>query len=119
VKKEKVQKIKDSILRDPLMYAIIKAYTFDCYNNHALFSEYFTINTKNSVSRKIGVILQEINNIKNLRMQIASNIGHDEADLIARRIDLMNERIENTFHELPNLEFFENLDLTAQPDVFF
>jgi hypothetical protein len=52
-------------------------------------------------------------------MQIASNLGHDEADLIARRIDLMNERIENTFRELPNLGFFENLDLTTQPDVFF
>jgi hypothetical protein len=83
VKKEKIQKIKDSILKDPLLYAVIKAYTIDCYNNHALFTEYFTINTKTSVSRKIGVILQEINNIKNLRMQIASNIGHDEVDLIA------------------------------------
>ncbi len=59
VKKEKVQKIKDSILRDPLLYAVIKAYTIDCYNNHALFTEYFTINTKTSVEKNRGYFARD------------------------------------------------------------
>ncbi len=101
------------------MFATLRASTIDCYNNHASLNDFFTVNTRNSVSRKIGVILQEIANIKNLRMQIANNNGCEEIELLTRRINLMQERIENTFRELPTLQFFENLDLTAQPDIFF
>jgi exonuclease III len=117
--KNKVQKIKDTILKDQLLFAVIKAHTIDCYNNHAMLNDFFTINTRTSVSRKIGVILQEINNIKNLRMQIANNNGLEDAEFIEQRINLMEEKIENLFLQIPNLEFFENLDLTAQPDIFF
>jgi hypothetical protein len=117
--KNKVQKIKDTILKDQLLFAVIKAHTIDCYNNHAMLNDFFTINTRTSVSRKIGVILQEINNIKNLRMHIANNNGLEDAEFIERRINLIEERIENLFLQIPNLEFFENLDLTAQPDIFF
>jgi exonuclease III len=115
----KPQKIKDTVVGDPLLFATLRASTIDCYNNHASLNEFFTLNTRNSVSRKIGVILQEIANIKNLRMQIANNNGREEAELLTRRINLMQERIDNIFRELPTLQFFENLDLTAQPDTFF
>jgi len=31
----------------------------------------------------------------------------------------MENRIQNLFLETPNLEFFENLELTSRPDIFF
>jgi len=65
-RKKQGQKIKDTILRDPLLELTMKAYTFDCYNNHAVFSETYTPLSKSSISRKIGTILNEVKNIQKL-----------------------------------------------------
>ena len=97
----------------------MKAYTFDCYNNHALFSETFTAVSKDSIARKIGIILSEVQNIQNAKFELASGTVNGDEELILNRIDLMETRILNLFRELPSLEYFENLILEPSHDVFF
>ncbi len=40
------QTIKDTILKDPLLEVTMRAHAFDCYNNHAMFSETYTPKSK-------------------------------------------------------------------------
>jgi hypothetical protein len=117
-RKKQGQKIKDTILRDPLLELTMKAYTFDCYNNHAVFSETYTPLSKSSISRKIGTILNEVKNIQKLKSEIVTG---EAANLVltAQRIELIETRINDLFRELPNLQYFENLQLEPEHDVFF
>ncbi len=118
VTKKKPQTIKDTILKDPLLEIVMRAYTFDCYNNHAMFSETFTAASKDSIARKIGIILTEVQNIQNAKFDLVSGLVNDE-ELILNRIDLMENRISNLFRELPNLQYFENLNIELEYDIFF
>ncbi len=113
------QVIKDTILKDPLLHSVIKAHTIDCYNNHASLSEFFTEDSRVAVSRKIGIILREIANIRECKLELSQTNDGQIAELLERRIELMENRIANLFLELPGLEFFENLDLTTDSDMFF
>ncbi len=113
------QIIKNSILKDPLLLIVLKAHTFDCYNNHALLNDFFTENNRNNISRKIGTILSEVANIKQLNLEKAKENNNGVLDLIEQRITLMENRIQNLFIELPGLAFFENLESTVSADVFF
>jgi hypothetical protein len=112
------QTIKDTILKDPLLSWTIKANALDCYNNHALFAGTHTPAIKNMISRRIGVILSEIKNIQILRLGIVNGQG-DNAIMDENRIQLMKDRIEQSFIELPSQEYFERLSLEPDPDVFF
>jgi hypothetical protein len=113
------QVIKNSILKDPLLFTVLKAYTFDCYNNHALLNDFFTVNNRTTISRKIGTILREVANIKQLNLERVQENDNVALDLIDQRINLMENRIGNLFLELPGLDFFENLESTVTDDVFF
>jgi hypothetical protein len=116
--KKNIQKIKDTILKDPLLEFTMKAYTFDCYNNHARFSETYTPLSKVSISRKIGIILNEIENIQKLKTELVTGVAAD-VNLTTNRIELMENRINDLFRELPNLQYFENLQLEPEFDIFF
>jgi hypothetical protein len=113
------QVIKDTILKDPLLHSVIKAHTIDCYNNHASLNEFFTEDSRLAVSRKIGTVLREIANIRDCKLELSQTNDVRNAELLERRIELMENRIANLFLELPGLEFFENLDLTTDSDMFF
>ncbi len=113
------QVIKDTILKDPLLSSVMKIHAIDCYNNHASFDDVFTPNIRAEISRKIGIVLSEIANIKNIRLQKAEETDIDVLALLERRIALIENRVQNIFLEIPGIEFFENLNLTADADVFF
>jgi hypothetical protein len=113
------QVIKDTILKDPLLTSVMKIHAIDCYNNHASFNDVFTPNIRAEISRKIGIVLSEIANIKNLRLQKAEETDIEGLALLERRIALIENRVQNIFLEIPGVEFFENLDLTADADIFF
>jgi hypothetical protein len=113
------QVIKNSILKDPLLFTVLKAYTFDCYNSHALLNDFFTVNNRTTISRKIDTILREVANIKQLNLERVQENDNAALDLIDQRINLMENRIGNLFLELPGLDFFENLESTVSDDVFF
>jgi len=113
------QVIKDTILKDPLLSSVLKIHAIDCYNNHALVDDVFTHNIRAEISRKIGIVMAEIVNIKFLRLQKAEENNIDNLDLLERRITLIENRIQNIFLEMPGMDFFENLALTADADIFF
>jgi hypothetical protein len=116
--KKHTQTIKDTILKDPLLTSVIKAYTFDCYNNHSMFSETYTPASRGIISRKIGVILNEIKNVQVAKNELASGLVQDE-ELALNRIELMERRISDTFAELPSLQYFEGLRIEPDYDIFF
>ncbi len=103
------QVIKDTILKDPLLSSVLKIHAIDCYNNHALLDDVFTHNIRAKISRKIGIIMAEVANIKVLRLQKAEENNIDNLALLERRIALIENRIQNIFLEIPCLDFFENL----------
>ena len=105
--------VRDQILKNVDLNHRVKASVFECYLHNAISLE---PNDKNTLLTEIGHIQQKIKENSDLEFQIAG-IGNEIGliDIIENnRID-----IQETFDRLPELEFFEGLELECQNDSFF
>jgi hypothetical protein len=115
------QKIKDCILKDLLLPKVIKAQTFDCYNNHATITENHSLQNKTAISLKIGQILTIVKQIQETRKNIIDEgfLGNNRYEHHTARISELFNEIDRIFMQLPDQEFFENLQLECEDDIFF
>jgi len=116
-----LQKINDTVLKDPLLRTIIKTQTFDCYNNHTQIAGLQTQQNKDLISNHLGNIMGKISQILTVRNQIIHErgLGNNGHLALENRIDQLNVEITAIFNEIPDQEFFENLILQCENDIFF
>jgi len=112
--------IKDTILKNADLDAHVKSAVFECYLQHWSpppvpgVDNNAAIIERNLLSiGRINVLLDEI---KNLEHQMALSGFNEYQDL---EINGKRGEIALIFEDMPNLEFFENLNLDYEPEIFF
>jgi len=110
------QKINDRILNDNYLEKILIIHTFDTYVNHSKTTDIFTINDKTTLTGQMGALMGTIERITNLKLEweLHGNIAE-----IAGPVAALNAELTLGIERLPNLEFFEHLELECELDVFF
>jgi exonuclease III len=111
-----IQKIKDVILTDETFEKILLIHAFDTYINHASTGDGFTLAEKERLTAEIGRIMGIINSIQNEKI-----LGAQTGNFLEHNAIIENLKIElqEGLERLPDLEFFENLALDCEDDVFF
>ena len=117
VKKNR-EKIKDTILKDPMLEYYIKSHIIDCYVNHATVNLNFNANMKNRIQTSIGTIFTKLSEIKILKENCYLN-GTADLPEMQNLIDAKILIINNEYRFLPEMEYFENLHLTCTDSQFF
>jgi len=116
--------IKDTILNNPDLDSYVKCAVFECYLLHyeavpgpihgpAAVGGDAQIDAHIA---SIGRIMELLNDVKNLELEMALNgfnLLHD-LSIAGKRAE-----IRLIFEDLPDLEFFENLNNHYEPEIFF
>jgi len=110
------QKINDRILNDDYLEKTLLIHTFDTYVNHSKITDAFTIQEKTLLTEQIGALMGTLERIQNLKLEgeLYGNIAE-----IAAQVEALNAELSLGIERLPNLDFFENLELDCELDVFF
>ena len=74
------------------------------------------IERKNDILNEIGRVSELLHR---LRILISDNIGPDVNNLIEMEIGGLRAEIREAFEDLPDLNFFESLNLGCERSVFF
>jgi len=117
-KKRYNQSIVNAILSEPDLDISVKLGVFECYLTHSIVGGDFTDEHRIEILSKIGRINENKETIRNLKLEWLGDINGDIPDPVAI-IDGLQDRCRELIAELPELEFFENLTLTCNKDVFF
>ena len=110
------QQISDVILDDPDLLYHIKISVFDCYIYHAVLNNDFNLERKNAILLEIG---RAETLLHNLQITICDNIDPDVNNLRDMEIAGIRAEIREAFDDLPELQFFENLDISCPRSTFF
>jgi len=110
------QKINDRILKDETLEYSLLLHAFDTYVNHANIGINFTANEKANLSNRIGVLMNTSKRIQTLKLSGEQN---GNIPVIAGEVAALTEELTTGIEQLPQIEYFENLELTCNPDVFF
>ena len=110
------QQINDVILDDPDLLYHIKISVFDSYIHHAVLTNDFNLERKNAILLEIG---RAETLLHNLQIMIRDNIDPDVNNLRDMEIAGIRAEIREAFDDLPELQFFENLDISCPRSTFF
>ncbi len=91
-------------------------HAFDTYVNHANIGINFTAHEKANLSNRIGVLMNTSKRIQTLKLSGEQN---GNIPLIAGEVAALTEELMTGIEQLPQIEYFENLELTCSLDVFF
>ncbi len=116
--KKNREKIKDTILKDPMLELYIKSHIIDCYVNHAIVNRLFSENVKERIQTSLGTIFTKLAEIKTLKENSYVH-GTENLPEMQNLIDAKILIINNEYRFLPEVEFFENLLLTCTDSQFF
>ena len=110
------QQINDSTLDDPNLTYYVRISVFESYVQHAVLDHMLNIERKNDILNEIGRVSELLHR---LRILISDNIGPDVNNLIEMEIGGLRAEIREAFEDLPDLNFFESLNLGCERSVFF
>jgi len=108
--------IKDTILSSPDLDAHVKCAVFECYLHHHVLDPGGGANELNNLIENIGRIMNLLEEIKNLELVMAATQFTERQDLVIRG---KRAEINLIFEDMPNLEYFENLQINHEPEIFF
>ena len=91
-------------------------HAFDTYVNHANIGINFTAHEKANLSNRIRVLMNTSKRIQTLNLSGEQN---GNIPLIAGEVAALSEELMTGIEQLPQIEYFENLELTCSLDVFF
>ena len=112
----KNKQIQARHIENKILGAAVKISAWECYTQHAAINQLFTIEQKNDLLNKIGLLYQGIENINFVEKSfVGREVGEQEENEQAAGIALLFGNL----NELPDPAFFENLELTADPEFFF
>jgi len=114
-RKNNLQKINDTILKDPTLEPFLLVHAMDAYLNHARVGELFNMNEKNLLTAEMGQLMGKIHEIQELKLNGALNGNFAENK---QAIDRMTAELITNLDRLPPLDFFESLELECADDVF-
>ena len=108
--------IKDHALDSAITQAYIRTSLYDCYLQHANISQNLTVGRKEELLAQVGHILLQLSEIREIELDTATNgpTAQSEMDLAGRLTG-----VQIALEELPNLNFFETLELNCNPCTFF
>jgi hypothetical protein len=109
--------IKDTILNNPDLEYYVKAAVFECYLLHVDPDPNGADNPQIAEHiATIGRALNSLNEIKTIETDMAINGYTELQDLTVRG---KRAEVKLIFEDLPDLEFFENLNNDYEPEIFF
>jgi len=121
-KKSRKGIVKDCILEAPDLTHHVRSAVFECYLQH--WSPGNNRDGTVTLADEVGVLLGSIGRINTLLVDIQNmdlqtaldGVGNELNDLL---IAGKRAEVQLIFEEMPDLNFFENLNLGCTPDVFF
>jgi hypothetical protein len=110
------QQIRDTILGDEDLSTTVRVTVYEHYLQHAEITDDFPFETKTDLLLKVGRVFTKLDQIKEIRLRIASGIDPMANDglLVTCRTDILD-----LFEQLPRLDFFEQLVLSCNSVSFF
>jgi len=113
--------IKDTILNNPDLDAYVKCAVFECYLLHCERVQQNNGNVGGDAFidehiATLGRVMNILNDIKSIELNMALNGFTEQQDLI---VNGKRGETRLIFEDLPDLEFFENLNVNYEPEVFF
>jgi len=112
--KKNYEVIKNCILTGDTVEDYVHVSVVECYVQHARISENFTLVQKAGLLQIVGEMIENLREIDEARLAWLQNDNPDPDPGIGIRIERVREQKNN----LPALEFFENLELTCEKDIF-
>ena len=110
------QQINDFILDCPDLLYYVKNTVFESYIHHAVVDNNFSQDHKTDLLNEIG---RTAGLLQRLRILIDDNISPDVNNLGEMEIEGVRAEIREAFEDLPDLNFFENLNLGCVRSTFF
>ena len=110
------QQISDTILDDPDLIHYVNLTVFESYIQHAVLDNRLSLERKNELLEEVGRVLTLL---QNLRTLIGENINPDVNNLRDMEIEGVRSEIREAFDDLPDITFFENLNLECNRSTFF
>jgi len=112
--KKNYEVIKNCILTGDTVEDYVHASVVECYVQHAQISENFSPVQKAGLLQTIGEMLENLREIDEARLAWLQDDNPDLDPGIEIRMGRVREQINN----LPALEFFENMELTCEKEIF-
>ena len=110
------QQINDAILDDPDLMHYVNVTVFESYIHHAVIDNRLSFEHRNELLEEVGRVLTLL---QNLRTLIGDNINPDVNNLRDMEIEGLRSEIREAFDDLPDITFFENLNLECNRSTFF
>ena len=110
------QQINDVILDDPDLIYYVKSQVFESYIHHAILDNRLNQENKDELLLEIGRVSGLLHRLRTL---LGDNIGPDINNLLEMEIGGVRAEIREAFEDLPDLDFFENLNLGCERSTFF
>jgi hypothetical protein len=108
--------IKDIVLKDKDTQFHVQCGIIETYLQHSTANDRFSIEERQTLLTNIGRIMNNLREINLLELNMAKNGINDMEDL---RVAGLRAEVRLLFDDMPELGFFENLELMCDDVVFF
>jgi hypothetical protein len=108
--------IKDIVLKDKDTQFHVQCGIIETYLQHSTVNGIFSIEERQTLLPNIGRIMNNLREINLLELNMANNGINDMEDL---RVAGLRAEVRLLFDDMPELGFFENLELMCDDVVFF
>ena len=110
------QNINDLILDDPDLDSYVRVAVYETYLQHAQINDTLSEVQRNAILNSIGQISVLQHRIRSASSTIAMGEGNELGEM---EIEGLRAEVRESFDDLPQLAFFENLELTCDKATFF
>ena len=110
------QVISDTVLDDPDLTNYVSVGVFECYLHHAVLNAALSLERKNDLLNSIGNVFLLLDEIRSLT---SDSIEYVNNELGLMEIEGLRAEVTMLIDDLPDIQYFEALELNCSDDIFF